>query len=196
MSVRRFLSSAVVLLALIALLSLAPSSWGQEVTASIVGSVTDPSGAPINGADVVATDADRGTVWTAKTNQAGAYNVLRVPIGNYSLKVTASGFQTATHAAFTLVLNQTARVDVQMRVGQVTDTVEVTATAPVLQTENAQIGTIIDSTTTDNLPLETRNYVQLTLLSPGSVSVDPSAMNQGSNTAEEGGRPYITTVGL
>src|SRR6266700_3654879 len=144
MSVRRFLSSAVVLLALIALLSLAPSSWGQEVTASIVGTVTDPSGAPINGADVAATDADRGTVWTAKSNEAGAYSILRVPIGNYSVKVTAPGFQTTNRAAFTLVLNQTARVDVQMKVGNINETVEVTGAPPVLQTESTEVSKLID----------------------------------------------------
>lgn len=105
--------------------------------------------------------------------------------------MTATGFDTAIRPAFTLQLNQTARVDVQMKVGQISESVEVTSEAPVLQTENAQVGTVIDSATADNLPLETRNYVQLTLLSPGSISVDPSSMNQGSNTAEEGGRPYI-----
>jgi hypothetical protein len=64
--------------------------------------------------------------------------------------VTASGFDTAVKPPFTLVLNQTARVDVQMKVGKVSETVEVTGSAPVLQTENAQVGTVIDSATTDN----------------------------------------------
>ena len=67
---------------------------------------------------------------------------------------------------------------------------EVSGSAPVLQTENAQVSTVIDSRTADNLPLQTRNYVQLTLLSPGAVSVDPKSMNTGSNTAEEG-RPSL-----
>ena len=92
---------------------------GQEVTASIVGTVTDPSGAPIKGADIAATDTDRGAVWTAKTDDTGAYSLLRLPIGNYTVKVTATGFQTASHAGFPLVLNQTAKIDVQMKVGQI-----------------------------------------------------------------------------
>lgn len=180
-----------VLFSLTTVLLATTGAFAQEVTASIVGTITDPSGAPIKGATVVATDTNRGTVWTSKTNDSGSYSLVRLPISNYSVKVTAEGFDTALYPAFTLQLNQTARVDVQMKVGKVTENVEVVSTAPVLQTENAQVGTVIDATTTDALPLETRNYVQLTLLSPGAISVDPSSMNQGSNTAEEGGRPYI-----
>src|SRR5580765_6672408 len=82
-------------------------AWAQEVTGAIVGTVSDPSGAPIKGATVAATDTDRGTVWTATTNDTGAYNLLRLPVGSYTVKVSSQGFQTAQHAAFTLVLNQT-----------------------------------------------------------------------------------------
>src|SRR5690349_18477901 len=94
-------------------------AWAQDVTASIVGTISDPSGAPIVGATVIATDTDRGTVWTATTNESGAYSLLRLPIGTYSVKVTAAGFQSAQESALTLVLNQTARVDVQLKVGKV-----------------------------------------------------------------------------
>jgi carboxypeptidase family protein len=156
-----------------------------------VGSVNDPSGAPINGATVTATDTERGTVWTVKTNESGAFNLAHLPIGTYGVKASAEGFDTTVQPPFTLVLNQTARLTFQMKVGKVSETVEVTGAAPILQTENAQVNNIINARTTDNLPLATRNYVQLTLLSAGSVSVDPKSMNLGSNTAEEGGRPYI-----
>ena len=188
---KRTLWSGALLLVLAALLGLTAAAWGQEVTASIVGTVSDPSGAPISGATVTVTDTERGTTSTAKTNDSGAYNLPRVPVGTYKVEIAASGFQKAVHPPFTLVLNQTARVDVQMRVGQVTETVEVTGTTPVLQTEDAQVSTIIDSKTNDNLPLATRNFLQLTLLTPGAISVDPQSMNTGSNLAEEGGRPYI-----
>lgn len=190
MSTRRLLSLAVLLSASVALLVAAHAAWGQEVTAAIVGTITDPSGAPIKDASVVATDTDRGTLWTAKTNDAGAYNLPRLPVGIYSVKVTATGFDTAIRPPFTLVLNQTARVDVQMKVGQVTTSVEVTGAAPILQTETTQVSTIIDSATNDMLPLATRNYVELTLLSPGSISPDPANFNNGDNTAS-GARPYI-----
>src|SRR5260370_29949005 len=100
-------------LALALLTAASPLLWSQEVTANIVGTVTDPSGAPIKGAAVEATDVDRGTTWNAVTNDAGAYNLLRLPIRSYTVKVTDAGFQTVSRAPFTLVLNQTARVDLQ-----------------------------------------------------------------------------------
>lgn len=181
----------VVLLTLVGIIGTMTPAVGQEVTASIVGTVTDPSGAPIKGASVKATDTERGTVWTAETGDSGAYNILRLPIGTYGLKVTSPGFQTSELPPFTLVLNQTARVSVQLKVGKISETVEVTGAAPILETEKAEVGTVVDSRTITNLALETRNYVQLTLLSPGAVSVDPHSMNVGSETAEEGGRPYI-----
>src|SRR5580692_3627105 len=188
---RKSMRVGFALLLLFGLLGVIEAAWGQEVTAAIVGSVVDPSSAPIKGAAVVARDTDHGVLYTAQTNDAGAFNLQHLPIGTYDVKVTAPGFDTSVHAPFTLVLNQTARLTFQMKIGKVSETLEVSGSAPVLQTENAQVSTIIDSRTADNLPLETRNYVQLTLLSPGSVSVDPHGMNLGSNTAEESGRPYI-----
>ena len=182
---RESIRIGLALLLLIGLLGAFQAALGQEVTAAIVGTVVDPSGAPIKAAAVVARDTEHGTLYTAQTNDDGAFNLTHLPIGTYEVKATAPGFDTAVHAPFTLVLNQTARLTFQMRIGKVSETLEVTGSAPVLQTENAQVNNIIDSRTADNLPLQTRNYVQLTLLSPGSVSVDPHSMNLGSNTAEE-----------
>ncbi|MGA3091896.1 MAG: carboxypeptidase-like regulatory domain-containing protein [Terriglobales bacterium] len=172
-------------------LNTSPLTWGQEVTAAVVGTVVDPSGAPIRGATVVARDTERGVVWKAETNDTGSFTILRLPVGTYTAEATATGFDKSVYPPFTLVLNQTARLSFEMKVGQVSQTVEVTGAAPILQTENAQVGTVIDGATVTSLALTTRNYVQLTLLSPGSISVDPASMNLGSNTAEEGGRPYI-----
>jgi hypothetical protein len=166
------------------------SAWCQEVTAAIVGTVTDPSGAPLRDAVVVATDTARGTSLNSKTNDAGAYNITRVPVGTYTVKITAPGFQTAVHPAITLELNQTARIDMQMKIGAVSETVEVTGAAPILKTETTTVDTVIDANTNDRLPLATRNYVQLTLLAPGSVTPNPDSFNNGDNTAN-GGRPYI-----
>lgn len=196
MRTQRLLSLASLLFLLFAVsATLVRSSWSQDVTGAIVGTVTDPSNAPIKNATVVATDSNRGTVWTAQTNDSGGYSLLRLPIGNYSVKITAVGFDTAERPSFALELNQTARVDVQMKVGQVSETVEVTAAAPVLQTQDAQVGNVMDSNSITSLSLTSRNYIQLTLLQPGVVTTDPSTFNFGSQTAEGanngGGRPYI-----
>jgi hypothetical protein len=174
-----------------ALFASALPAFGQEVTASIVGTVTDPSGAPIHGADVRATSVEQGTTFTAKTNETGSYTITRIPVGSYKLEISAQGFQRAVYPPFALVLNQSARIDGQLKVGQVTETVEVTGAAPVLKTETTEVDTIVDARTNDNLPLATRNPVQLTLLAPGALTVDAASLNQGSNTAENGGRPYI-----
>src|SRR5438093_805521 len=186
----RSISFAVVLLLVAGISgSLTPLS-AQDVSAAIIGTVTDPSGAPINGAEVTASDADRGTAWTAKTNDSGVYNLPRVPVGNYTVKVTAKGFQTAVRPPFTLVLNQAARLDFQMKMGQVAETVEVTGATPLLKTETGQLDTVIDSRTNVALPLATRNYIQLTLLAPGSIHPDPSTVTTPQNIFSAG-RPYI-----
>ena len=166
------------------------SLWSQQTTASITGTVVDPGGAFINDATVTVTDVERGTIYTTKTADGGLFTFARLPIGTYNVKVEAAGFQSAMQSHLTLVLNQTARLDFKMEVGAVTNTVQVTSEAPALQSETTQVSTLVDSRAVTNIPLATRNYVELTLLSPGSVNPDNSTFNNGDNTAA-GGRPYI-----
>src|SRR5215469_11281241 len=104
----------VVLLVIAGVIGSATSAVGQDVTAAIVGTVTDPSNAPIQGATVTAKDTDRGTVWTTQTNETGGYNLLRLPVGNYAVRISKDGFQSSVQPKFALVLNHTARVDAQM----------------------------------------------------------------------------------
>jgi hypothetical protein len=176
---------------LVALVGAVPFAWCQEVTAAIVGTVTDPSGAAVAGAAVKATSKERGISYTAETNQSGLYRIAQLPVGTYDLKVEKSGFAVESYPPFVLALNQVARIDATLKVGQTTETVEVTAAAPILERETTQVDTIIDAATNDNLPLASRNYVQLTLLAPGAVSTDPSSFSNGNNTAGYGGRPLI-----
>ncbi len=175
---------------LFALLCGVNAAWAQDVTATITGTITDQSGAPIVGATVTAHDTDRGTAWTSVTNESGIYNIIRIPVGSYDLKVEAKGFQTAIHSPFTLVLNQTARIDVDMKVGSVTATVEVTGETPLLQTESTEVSSIVDAHTIATLPLAARNYVQLSLLSPGATTVNPSSLSQ-PQLMTGAGRPDI-----
>jgi hypothetical protein len=164
--------------------------WGQEVTAAITGTVVDASGAPINGATVVARDSERGGVWNAKTNDTGAFNILRLPVGTYSAEATAPGFEKTAYPPFTLVLNQTARLNFQMKVGKVSETVEVSGAAPIMQTQDAQVSTLIDAKTTESLPLLSRNYLQLALLVPGATNPNPQSLNQVQQMPSSG-RPLI-----
>lgn len=168
-------------------------TWAQEVTANIVGTVMSSSAnsIPIAGAAVSARDVNRGTVVTAQTNEVGDFNISHIPVGTYEVSVEAKDFQKAVLGPMTLDLNQTARLNFKLQIGNVNETVTVTSKPPALQTETTEVGTLINAATNDNLPLATRNPVQLTLLSPGAITVDTKSLNLGSNTAEGGGRPYI-----
>ena len=165
-------------------------AWAQQTTAAITGTVVDEGGAAVNSAIITVIDTDRGLVYTTKTTDNGTYNFVRIPIGNYQVKAEAQGFQSALQSGLTLVLNQTARLDFKMHIGAVTTTTQVTSEAPQLQSETTQVSTLIDSKTVTDIPLATRNYVELTLLAPGSVHPDASMFNNGDNTAN-GARPYI-----
>ncbi|MGC1620147.1 MAG: TonB-dependent receptor [Candidatus Acidiferrum sp.] len=181
---------SILWVALLALLSGANAAWAQDVTATITGTVTDASGAAIAGANITATSVERGVTYRAVTNGDGLYRISQLPVGNYELKVEKSGFASTAYPAFALTLNQVARIDVALKVGQMAQTVEVTGAAPILKTESTQVDTIIDANTNVALPLATRNYVELTLLSPGAVHPDPSSFNNGDNV-NSGARPFI-----
>jgi hypothetical protein len=170
--------------------SLIPTAFGQQVTAAITGRVTDASGAAVPAANVAATDKDRGTEWPTTSNGEGVFNLPRLPIGNYSLKVTHAGFQAAVVPSITLDMNQVARIDVPLQVGAVTQTVDVTSSAPLLQTQSTEVGQVIDERTNVELPLATRNYVQLTLLAPGSIHPNPSGFKSGLTT-DASARPNV-----
>jgi hypothetical protein len=165
----------------------------QEVTATINGTVTDPSGRVVANADVSATDLDRGTVWPAKTNQQGFYNLTRLPVGRYSVQVSAPGFRMAVETLPELQLNQIEAVNITLVVGQTSESVQVTSEAPLLQTESTEVSTVIDAQANVDLPLASRNYLQLTLLAPGVVSPNPLGQNSftSGQTTGQNARPEI-----
>ncbi|HUK18539.1 MAG TPA: TonB-dependent receptor [Bryobacteraceae bacterium] len=165
-------------------------SFAQEVSAGITGRVTDPSGSAIVNAKVLAKDLDRDTEWPTTTNIDGIYAFPRIPPGRYSLKIEATGFKTYINPEVGLEVNQRARVDVAMQVGAITESVEVTGEAPLLQTDTTQVGAVIASTTINDTPLISRNPVALTLLTAGVTTPDPNSFNSGLRSAG-GGRPYV-----
>lgn len=178
----RLLLALVVLVAL----SVPMALRAQEITGSITGTVTDPSGAVVPGAQVTATNVAQGTNWTTTTNSAGVYNFPRQPVGPYTVKAEAKGFQTAVLQQFDLQMNQVARMDVKLTVGAMTQTVEVTTAPPLLQTDTMQVGIVTSGNLNVNLPLATRNFIQLTLLTPGVTTVDPSSFTNGQRTGGGG----------
>jgi hypothetical protein len=189
---RGLVASSMVLLVLlgVACLQFTLPASAQEVSAGITGRITDASGAGIPGATVTAKDTMRGTEWPTQTNMEGIYAFPRIPVGIYELRVEMQGFKTARRPDIQLELNQRARVDIQMQVGEISSTVEVTGAAPLLNTETTIVGSLISSNAIVNTPLITRNYISLTLLTPGVTTTDPSAFNSGTRTGG-GGRPYV-----
>ncbi|MGB9144465.1 MAG: TonB-dependent receptor [Acidobacteriaceae bacterium] len=176
---------------LLLMLLIAPgSAWAQQSAGAITGTVTDASGAAVAGASVTARDVSQGTTWTTRTTSAGLYDFPAVSAGNIQLKVEAQGFATAVRAPFTLTVNQVARVDFHLKVGQVNETVTVSGAPPILQTSSSDLGNLLNANTVVNLPLASRDLNQLTLLTPGVVS--PNVFSFEAPVSAFGtGRPYV-----
>ena len=151
------------------------TALAQDISAKITGTITDNSGALVTNGVVTAKQISQGVVFTTKTNAAGIYFLSQLPVGEYTMEVSAPGFATSSHPVFTLVLSQTARVDFALSVGAASQTVEVSSAPPLLQADQTFLGTVIDARANTALPLATRNYNQLTLLSPGAVSLNPGS---------------------
>ncbi|MBX5495099.1 MAG: carboxypeptidase regulatory-like domain-containing protein, partial [Bryobacteraceae bacterium] len=165
---------------------LAGLASAQTITGAITGTVTDPSGSVVPGATVTAVNVATNVATEVVTNEAGIYNLLFLPVGEYTLSVTARGFKKANTASFRLEVNQTARVDVRLEVGEPAQVVEVTDVAPILKTDSTETGDTLSSGKLTSLPLNGRNFVSLTLLVPGAISPNPSGMN-----SRFGARPYV-----
>ncbi|HVR69964.1 MAG TPA: carboxypeptidase-like regulatory domain-containing protein, partial [Vicinamibacteria bacterium] len=177
-------------LALAIVLGFQSAALAQTGAASITGLLTDQSGAAAPGVTVTATNQGTNVPYTAVSNDAGNYTITSVPVGTYVVKAELSGFKTAATRPLQLEAKQIARIDFKLEVGALEDTVEVTAEAPVLQTESATVGEVLSGTTVQALPLNGRNTGQLTLLLPGVVTPNPGSFSQQTRNFG-GGRPYV-----
>lgn len=150
-------------------LFLVPSGFAQS-NARLWGTVTDPSGAVVSGANVVVRNQATGTEYTTKTNEAGLYELPALAVGTYRIQVQASGMQTATANNLVLDVSQNVRQDFKLTVGSATVTVEVSSEAPVIDASTMEVGQVIDQKTTQEIPLNGRHFVDLSLLTPGTVT--------------------------
>src|SRR6202789_1058175 len=163
---KRICLSIIPLLLLVTL-----SGVAQTVTGAIRGIITDPSGAIVPNATVTAVNTATGVATVAKTNQAGEYAIRFLQIGQYRLSVEAPGFTTAKYGPFSLEIDQVAQVNIPLNVGVATTTVEVSEQVqPILNTENATLGETFTENTINNVPLNGRDFSQLTVFTPGAVS--------------------------
>jgi outer membrane receptor for ferrienterochelin and colicin len=159
----------------------------QITTATITGTISDPGGAKIPGANVTARNVDTGLTRTAVTGDDGAYRLEFLPIGNYTVEVTAvSGFKKALRSGITLQVNETGRVDIALEVGDVSENVTIIDEPQEVNTSTSELGRTIQSAEITNLPLVERNVFTLLDLTPGVQS-----NNNGIATASTGTSTFI-----
>ena len=167
---------------LLLLLLFLPRAGAQLYTASVTGTVTDPSGAVIVAAQVTLVDMEKGYTYTATTNSEGRYLFRQVPPGTYQISVEKEGFQTERKDGIKLDVNLNATVDFSLRIGKATEIVEVQGTTVQLQTQDAVTGQVINRTFLNNLPLVNRNAFDLAFLAPGVVHTNANGETSGNAT--------------
>ena len=163
-------------LVVVSCLVLCSTAWAQLYTGSVTGLVTDPSQASIPGAQVKMVDEEKGFSFSAVADATGRYLFRNVPPGTYKITVTASGFQTQDQSGIKVDVNLNATVNFSLQVGTTSQAVEVTEAPPVLATQDAVTGQLIDRKFINDLPLVSRSVTDLTFLTPGVTEVDPNTV--------------------
>lgn len=154
----------------------------QVTTADVVGTVTDPSGAVLPGAKITIESLATGATRSVATGGTGDYALTLLPIGRYSVKAELAGFRTSNVTDVTLAVGDRLRLDIHMEVGEIEQSVEVSARTPALQSDSSSIGTLLNERAVQDLPLNGRNFVRLATLGAGA--------NEGTtNGLATGNRP-------
>jgi len=168
-----------------------------QVSASLSGLITDPSGAAVSAASVTAKNLDTGTSRTIPTDQRGRYRFFALLVGPYEVRVTKEGFGEEVRSGIRLVVRQDATVDLGLRVGQVSEQVKVTEDAPLVSLTTQDISGLVGERQVKDLPLNGRSYDLLLTLNPGIVNftwektggIGVSNSTTGNNFAVSGNRP-------
>ena len=181
MRLQRSAYYVAVLLSLFAL-----NAWGQSFTGTIVGSVKNANGEVISGAQVIITEVQTNKQATVMTNGDGFYTSPPLAVGQYRVEVRMTGFRSAVRSNLTIQIQQNLQADFTLEVGQVSETVEVTAQTPVLETTSSVLGKVVDNRRILDLPLNTRNVYSLIFLTPGvsgSIGNNYNSMSYSVNGA-------------
>jgi hypothetical protein len=173
----------------------------QTQFASIRGVVEDSSGAIVPEALLTLTNVEQNRPWLTKSNDAGAYVFLQIPPGNYTLSVEARGFKKLTREGLVLQVAQVAEINLSLEIGSITETIQVSAETPLLETASSTLGEVVNSLTSESLPLNGRNVLQLVALTPG-INANTSYYNAGQGGGSinsvgfsaNGGRNVSTAV--
>src|SRR5215470_14253250 len=159
----------------------------QQITGSIRGAVSDPSGALVPNAAVSAKQIETGLTRTAETDRAGNFLLLELPVGHYRLEVSAKGFGTYLQEGISLDVNETATVSVKLSVGSGGEKIQVVADAEVIQPTVTSLGEVVHEREILDLPLNGRDFSQLGTLQPGVVPLTPGLLEAGGSLREQQG---------
>lgn len=154
------------------LLMLSTMGWAQLYTGSVTGTVTDPSSAVIPNAHVQMVDEQRGYSFSALTDAAGRYLFRSVAPGSYKISIEAQGFQSQDQSGIRVEISQNVSVDFAMQVGATSQSIQITEAAPVLSTQDAVTGQVVNRRFINDLPLVSRSITDLAFLTPGITEVD------------------------
>lgn len=177
------------------ILALVPALHGQVERASLAGTVTDSSGAVLPGVAVKVTNEATNTSLNLQTDAAGNYRAVNLTPGSYAVEAEKTGFQRYVTRGVVLQVAQEGRLDIQLQLGGIEQTIEVRAATPLLQTEGSTVGQVIDTKPIETLPLNGRNIVQLAVLAPGVTGLSyaqTGTINSGLRPDEL--RPGGTTL--
>ncbi|HTZ59360.1 MAG TPA: carboxypeptidase-like regulatory domain-containing protein, partial [Acidobacteriaceae bacterium] len=156
--------------------------WAQAIAGGqIQGTVTDETGSAVSGATVEVVQTESGLQRTVTSSADGGYNLPSLPVGPYTLKVTASGFSTYNQSGIVIEVGNELRIDVKLQVGGVSQTVQVQAAASMVQTEDQSLSQVIDRQRTVDLPLNGRQATQLILLTPGTANAPTTDLASSKN---------------
>jgi Carboxypeptidase regulatory-like domain/TonB dependent receptor-like, beta-barrel len=151
----------------------------QSETGTILGTATDSSGATLAGAKITATNTGTNATQSAVADEAGRYRIPDLPVGNYDMQASQSGFQTVVHASITLTVGANLVVDFSLPVGQVSQTVNVESEISRVETQTATVSSLVTSRQMSELPLNGRNYAQLLSLAPGVQTIKQAYITGG-----------------
>jgi outer membrane receptor protein involved in Fe transport len=165
---------------------------GQDATGRIIGNVTDPSNAPILGAQVNVANTGTKIAWTTSTDATGFYQVLSLPIGEYEVTIEATGFRKQVFEHQRLQINQSLRLDAKLSIGQASESVEVTSQAANVETVNQTIGASVIGETIQRAPLNGRNVLDLAALQPGVTETNGDSTAAGSYSIAGGRSDSVT----
>ena len=177
----------ILLLTVVLMLASGLSALAQE-TASITGTVTDPTGAVIPKASVTVTNEGTGVSHSAVTNSSGLYRVEGIIPGLYVVKAASKGFKTTEHHGIEVTVGSVARADLSLELGPETQTITVESTATLVNTEEGRLSNVVGASQVVNLPLNGRNVFDLVKLAPGAVNVQGVIIENGANTVVNGVR--------